>query len=301
MMNNSGTNNAKAAPAMASDLDYSFIRQFVLARTGIQLTEEKRYLIETRLDPVMRRLGLSTLSALAAKLRQGDAILEGAVVDAMTTNETLFFRDKTPFDLFRTVALPKLIEARREVGRIRIWCAACSTGQEPYSLAMILDEMRHELRSIAVEIVATDISEKVLEQARAGVFSQFEVQRGLPIRLLLKHFTQEGLRWRVNPALGRDIRFQPLNLMQPFRSLGRFDVVFCRNVLIYFGEATKRDILARIAAAMAPDGYLLLGGAETALGLSSEFSTHRQERSLYVRSDSPEAHPAGLPRPRLMG
>jgi len=286
---------------MISDHDLASILQFVLARTGIVLTPEKRYLVETRLDPVARQRGLASLGALAAKLRQGDAALESAIIDAMTTNETLFFRDKTPFDLFRNVVLPKLIPARRETGRLRIWCAACSTGQEPYSLAMILDEIRAELRGIEIEIVATDISEKVLAQAREGIFSQFEVQRGLPIRLLLKHFTQEGLRWRINRDLARGIRFRQLNLLQPFRGLGRFDVVFCRNVLIYFGDAAKRDVLARLAEAIAPDGYLMMGGAETVLGLSPALAPHCTERSLYVRAGSPEAHAGGAPRPRLAG
>jgi chemotaxis protein methyltransferase CheR len=285
---------------MTSDLGFATIRQFVLARTGIQLTDEKRYLIETRLDPVLRERGLPSLEALASSLRSGDPALESAVADAMTTNETLFFRDKGPFDITQKLILPKLIEARRRVGLIRIWCAACSTGQEPYSLAMLLDEMRAELRGIAVEIVATDISEKVIEQAKAGVYSQFEVQRGLPIRMLLKHFTQEGTRWRIRPELQRQISFRRLNLLQPFQSLGRFDIVFCRNVLIYFSDETKRDVLSRIATAMAPDGFLLLGGAETALGLTEFFATHRDERAVYVRADSGDARPAGLTRQRLV-
>ncbi len=286
---------------MTSDLDFATIRQFVLSRTGIQLTDEKRYLIETRLDPILRERGLPSLAALATGLRSGDTALENAVSDAMTTNETLFFRDKGPFEITKNLILPKLIAARRRMGQIRIWCAACSTGQEPYSLAMLLDEMRDELRGIAVEIVATDISEKVLEQARAGVYSQFEVQRGLPILMLLKYFKQEGTRWRIKPELQRQISFRHLNLLQPFQSLGRFDIVFCRNVLIYFSDETKRDVLSRIATTMAPDGFLLLGGAETALGLTEFFATHRDERGVYVRADSAEARPAGLTRQRLAG
>ncbi len=287
---------------MTSDVDFATIRQFVLARTGIQLSDEKRYLIETRLDPIVRDRGLPSLSVLASKIRLGgDPALESAVVDAMTTNETLFFRDKGPFDIARSLILPKLIEARRRQGQIRIWCAACSTGQEPYSLAMLLDEMRPSLRGIAVEIVATDISEKVLEQAREGVFSQFEVQRGLPIRLLLQHFTQEGTRWRIKPELKREISFRRLNLLQPFQSLGRFDLVLCRNVLIYFNDTTKRDVLSRIATAMAPDGFLILGGAESALGLAEFFATHRDERGVYVRAESPEARPKGPQRQLLAG
>jgi chemotaxis protein methyltransferase CheR len=282
---------------MISETDLAFVRQFVLERTGIVLSAEKRYLVETRLAPVALKFGIDTLGALAGRLKLGDRALEAAAIDAITTNETLFFRDKLPFDLFRDVVMPRLVAARRAPGPIRIWCAACSSGQEPYSLAMILDEIRPSLRGIGVEIVATDISEKVLAQAREGVYSQFEMQRGLPIRMLLKHFTQEGTRWRINPALSKAVSFRPINLLQPFRSLGRFDIVFCRNVLIYFGETTKRDILNRIAEVLAEDGYLMLGGAESVVGLCNSLAPHRTERSLYVRAESPEAH-AGL-RPRL--
>ena len=286
---------------MTSDLDFATIRQFVLARTGIQLTDDKRYLIETRLDPILRERGLGNLTTLASKLRLGDVSLENAVADAMTTNETLFFRDKGPFDIVQNLVLPRLIEARGRMGRIRIWCAACSTGQEPYSLAMLLDEMRQDLRGIAVEIVATDISDKVLTQAKAGTYSQFEVQRGLPIRMLLKHFTQEGTRWHIKPELKRQISFRPLNLLQPFQSLGRFDLVLCRNVLIYFNDATKQDVLTRIGESMMRDGYLILGGAETALGLTQQFATHRDERGVYVRADSSDARPTHPGRDRLAG
>jgi chemotaxis protein methyltransferase CheR len=280
-----------------SESDLGLIRQFVLARAGIQLSAEKRYLVETRLAPVLRRFEISP-AELARRLGSGDVALETAVVDAIATNETLFFRDKQPFDLFRTAVLPRLVEARRGLGRIRIWCAACSSGQEPYSLAMILDELRPTLGGIAFEILATDISAKILEQAREGVYSQFEVQRGLPIRLLLKHFRQEGMRWRIDKALAREIRFRPFNLLHSFAPLGRFDVIFCRNVLIYFNEPTKRDILGRMAEAMAPDGYLLLGGAESVLGLTNDLAPHRTERGLHVRAASPDALPVSF-RPRI--
>jgi chemotaxis protein methyltransferase CheR len=242
---------------------------------------------------------LPSLTALVAKLRLREPLLETAVINAMTTNETLFFRDKQPFEAIRNVILPRLLEARRNRGRLRVWCAACSSGQEPYSIAMILDEMRLQLGGLSVEIIATDISEKVLEQARAGVFSQFEVQRGLPVRMLLKHFTQEGTKWRINPALGRTISFQSGNLLAPLRHLGTFDLVLCRNVMIYFNEATKRDVLKRLTEVLAPDGYLLLGGAETVLGLSDTLSPHQSERSIYVHRGSPEAYKLGTLRAQL--
>jgi chemotaxis protein methyltransferase CheR len=284
-----------------NDADFTFIQQFLVQRVGIVLSAEKRYLVETRLDPVVRQMQLPSLSALTAKLRLRETFVETAIINAMTTNETLFFRDRQPFDHLKDVILPKLVAARQGAGRIRIWCAACSSGQEPYSIAMLAEEMRPQLRGLKIEILATDISEKVIEQAKAGVYSQFEVQRGLPIRHLLKHFTQDGARWRINAAVAGSITFQTGNLLQPFRQLGTFDVVLCRNVMIYFNEATKRDILRRMSEVVAPDGFLILGGAETVLGLSQDFAPHRSERSLYVRKDSEDAAKPGMSRLRAAG
>jgi chemotaxis protein methyltransferase CheR len=276
-----------------TESDFLFAQQFILEKTGIVISNEKRYLIETRLDPVARQLGLGSLQALIARLRLRDVHAERLSVDALTTNETLFFRDKTPFDALRELILPQLAAARRGSGMIRIWSAACSTGQEAYSIAMMLEEMRPVMGGVRVEIIATDISEKVLEQAKAGLFSQFEVQRGLPVKLLLKHFTQEGARWRIDPALKRDISFRPGNLLQPFGHLGRFDIILCRNVMIYFSEATKRDILKRMAETLAPDGCLLLGGAETVLGLTEALAPHKSNRGVYLHAGSPDAYRIG--------
>jgi chemotaxis protein methyltransferase CheR len=276
-----------------TEADFLFAQQFILQRTGIVISAEKRYLIETRLDPVARQLNLGSLQALIAKLRLREPLAERLSIDALTTNETLFFRDRQPFDMLREHVLPQLAAARRGTGKLRIWSAACSTGQEAYSIAMMLEEMRPRMMGIGVEIVATDISERVLDQARAGVFSQFEVQRGLPIKLLLQHFTQEGTRWRINPAFGRNITFKSGNLLHPFAELGRFDVILCRNVMIYFSEATKRDVLKRLSDALAADGSLLLGGAETVLGLSNALAPHKTNRGVYVHASSPDAHRIG--------
>ncbi|MGL4240552.1 MAG: CheR family methyltransferase [Beijerinckiaceae bacterium] len=284
-----------------NEIDFLYIQSFVLDRTGIVLTPEKRYLAETRLEPVVRQLQLPSLTALVAKLRLREPMIEQLVIDAMTTNETLFFRDKQPFDILREILLPKLAQERRGRGKLRIWCAACSSGQEPYSIAMIVEDIRAQLGGVSLEIVATDISSKVLDQARAGVFSQFEVQRGLPIKQLLKHFTQEGARWKIEPAMGRNITFQKGNLLQPFRHLGTFDLILCRNVMIYFNEATKRDVLKRLSEQLAPDGYLMLGGAETVLGLSEDLAPHQSERSVYVHRASPEAYKTGMTRLRAAG
>jgi chemotaxis protein methyltransferase CheR len=276
-----------------NEQELATIQAFVLRHTGIAMTAEKRYLVESRLDPVMRAMKIASLSELSQRLRAPSRELEGAVIDAMTTNETLFFRDRTPFDQFSNIILPKLIAARRSTGKIRIWCAACSSGQEPYSLSMILDDARHQLGGLQVEILATDISEKILTQAREGVYSQFEVQRGLPIKMLLQHFTQQGLRWKINPKLGERIEFKQINLMNAHPSIARFDVIFCRNVLIYFNEATKRSVFGRLADALAPDGYIVLGGAETVLGVTDKLAPHKDERGLYVHAGSTEAYSAG--------
>ena len=263
--------------------DFEFLRRMLKERSGLVLSADKQYLLESRLLPIARRVGAANLGELAQRLRANGA--EGLVVEvveAMTTNETFFFRDKMPFDHFRETIMPALLEARASQRRIRIWCAATSSGQEPYSLAMILKEMGARLAGWRVEILATDISVEMLEKARAGIYSQFEVQRGLPIQALVKHFAQVGDMWEVAPALRTMIDFRPLNLLHPFRYLGPFDVVFCRNVLIYFDQPTKVDVLSRIARVVQPDGYLLLGAAETVVGLTDEFRPHGEKRGLYT-------------------
>jgi chemotaxis protein methyltransferase CheR len=265
-----------------TELDFEFLRGFLKARSGLSLTPEKRYLVESRLAPVCRRFELEDLSELARGLKGGrDSDLEKAVVEAMTTNETFFFRDKVPFDLFRDVLLPRFQASRSGARRLRIWCAAASTGQEPYSLAMLLSEAAPRLAGWQVEIVATDISTEVLEKARAGLYSQFEVQRGLPIQLLLKYFTQVGDQWQIAPQIRAMVGFRPLNLIKDFGQLGTFDIIYCRNVLIYFDPATKADVLKRLAGNLAPDGALLLGAAETVISLTDALAPDAQHRGLY--------------------
>jgi chemotaxis protein methyltransferase CheR len=267
-----------------TEFEFDFLRVFLKSRSGLSLTPEKRYLVESRLGPVCRRFELESLSELTAGLRGGrDSDLETAVIEAMTTNETFFFRDKVPFDLFREVLLPYYLTARAGTRRLRIWCAAASTGQEPYSLAMILNEAAPRLAGWHVEIVGTDISGDVLERARAGLYSQFEVQRGLPIQLLLRYFTQVGDQWQIAPQIRAMVSFRPLNLVKDFAALGSFDVIFCRNVLIYFDGPTKADVLKRLASALTPDGAVLLGAAETVLGLTGALSPDPDQRGLYVR------------------
>ena len=205
----------------------------------------------------------------------------------MTTNESFFFRDKIPFEHFRATIMPALIEARAREKRIRIWCTAASTGQEPYSLAMALKAMGAALAGFRIEIVATDLSTEVLEKAKTGIYSQFEVQRGLPITQLVKFFAQVGDAWQIAPEIRGMVHFRPLNLLNDFAALGSFDVVFCRNVLIYFDQPTKIDVLDRIARQMPADGFLVLGAAETVIGLTDAFKPATDRRGLYVVNSEP--------------
>ena len=270
--------------------DYDYLRTLVKARSGLTLSADKHYLVESRLLPVARKAGLPTLGELVLRLKGADGdSLTIDVVEAMATNESFFFRDKFPFENFRTFIIPALLEARASQRRIRIWCAAAATGQEPYSLAMILKEMGCLLDGFRVEILATDLSNEVLERAKSGLYSQFEVQRGLPIQLLVKYFTQAGEMWRIAPEIRNMVQFRPINLIRNFSNLGLFDVVFCRNVLIYFDQDTKIAVLERIAGVTACDGYLALGGAETVIGLTDMFSGIPERRGLYARNLTPAA------------
>ncbi len=269
-----------------TESEFEYLRTFLKARSGLALTPEKRYLVESRLGPICRRFEMDSLSELLTDLKNGrDADLERAVIEAMTTNETFFYRDKTPFDLFRDVLLPRYLRNRASTRKLRIWCAAASSGQEPYSLAMILNEAAARLSGWQVEILATDISTEVLDRAKAGLYSQFEVQRGLPIQMLLKHFTQVGDQWQISPQIRSMVDFRPLNLIKDFGLIGSFDIIYCRNVLIYFDGPTKADVLRRLANVLPADGSLLLGAAETVLGLTDALSPDLDNRGLYAKVD----------------
>jgi chemotaxis protein methyltransferase CheR len=253
--------------------DFAFVAAFLKQRSGLIITQDKMYLLETRLAAILRDNNLDSLAALVDVLRQpGAASVKDQVVDAMTTNETSFFRDNHPFDALRKSVIPGLIERRAATRCLRIWSAACSTGQEPYSLAMMLKDSFPILGGWKVEIVATDLSPSVLDRACEGIYSTFEVQRGMPIQMLVRHFDQQEPNWRIKPELRQMVSFRPLNLLEDFSVLGQFDVVLCRNVLIYFDQPTKTRILAAIAKRIAADGVLLLGGAESVFGLSDAFS-----------------------------
>lgn len=267
---------------MLSAADYTFLADFLRRRSGLSISSEKVHLIESRLKPVASRLGLKTPADLVRRLRTGDESLLHAVTEAMTTNETSFFRDKTPFDRFRDVMLPALCAARRDESRLRIWCGAASSGQEPYSLAMII-EAAIQLSEWTVDIVASDISTEMIERAKEGLYSQFEVLRGLPIQMLARHFHLEGGEWRLSSSIRERVQFRVFNLMDSFEPLGRFDVIYCRNVLMYFDQPTKHDVLGRLANALAPDGYLVLGAAETVLGSGKGLHALRNGQGIYAK------------------
>ena len=279
--------------------DYEYLRKLLKERSGLDLSADKQYLIESRLLPLARKAGLSGIPELVQKLQGGSSALITSVVEAMTTNETFFFRDKVPFDHFRDTIMPEILKARASRRSVRIWCAAGSTGQEPYSLAMTLKEMGAALTGWRVEIIATDLSQEVLEKAKAGVYSQFEVQRGLPIQMLMKYFKQTGETWQVNPELRAMIQHRQLNLLQDFSHLGTFDVIFCRNVLIYFDQETKINIFNRLARQIEPDGFLVLGAAETVVGLTDTFRPLADRRGLYKPNDARAAAPVGAGASRM--
>ena len=281
-----------------TDIEFDFLRDYLKRRSGLALGPEKRYLIESRLGPICRRFSLASLGDLVGALKIArDGGIERAVVEAMTTNETFFFRDRGPFDLFRDTLLPQAIAQRAATRRLRIWCAASSTGQEPYSLAMLLAEAAPRLAGWTVDIVGTDLSTEVLEKARLGLYSHFEVQRGLPVQMLVKHFVQTGEQWRISPTIAGMVDFRPLNLLQPFDHLGQFDIVYCRNVLIYFDAPTKTDVLRRIAATLAPGGAVLLGAAETVIGLTDALVPDGKHRGLYRHGRAAATAPAHAAAP----
>jgi chemotaxis protein methyltransferase CheR len=271
--------------------DYEFLSVFLLGTSGLMLGPSKEYLLEARLTPLAQSWGFSGIPELVETLRRGhEPRLATAVTEAMTTNETSFFRDRQPFEELKTVLLPTLIHKRRATRTLRIWSAACSTGQEPYSIAILLADHFPELRHWQVELIGSDVDSAVLARAAEGIYSQFEVQRGLPIQLLLKHFDQlpAAGRWQIKPALRERVTWMRLNLLDGFARIGCPDVVLCRNVMIYFELRARRDVLNRIAQRMAPDGYLFLGTAETVLGLSDAFErVHECRCCVYQRAARP--------------
>jgi chemotaxis protein methyltransferase CheR len=275
--------------------DYEYLRKLLKERSGLDLSADKQYLVESRLVPLARKADLPGIAELVQKMRGGAEALTAEVVEAMTTNETFFFRDKIPFDHLKETILPALAQARAARRSLRFWCAASSTGQEPYSIAMLLKEMP-ALSGWRTEIVATDLSQAVLEKSKAGIFSQFEVQRGLPIQMLVKYFKQNGDLWQLNADIRAMVQHRQLNLLQDFSHLGTFDVIFCRNVLIYFDQETKAAIFERMVRMIEPDGVLALGAAESVVGITDVFKPYPDRRGMYC-ANTARAAPRVAGRP----
>ena len=257
------------APVIDS-ANYRFLQEHVYAETGIVLEHDKHYLFDSRLTPIVRQLGLASINDLCALLlAKGGSDISRQVVEAMTTNETYFFRDPAHYDAIRTILLPRLRQDRKDSKKLRFWSAAASTGQEAYSLAMLL--LQEGFSDWNIQILGTDFSSQALERARSGTFQQIEVNRGLPASLLVKHFRRAGVNWQLTDAVRQMVRFETIDLRRSMRALGPFDLVFCRNVMIYFDAATKRNMLKELHGTLFKSGWLLLGGAETAFGAEEWF------------------------------
>lgn len=272
------------------------VARLVMDLCGILLDESKGYLIESRLAPIAQHHGLSSYTELVHKARFSyDKQLLKQIIDAITTNETLFFRDESPFEALRHKALPELIDAKAKTAfpkRIRIWSAACSTGQEPYSIAMTLNELIPDIHSWDIGIFATDICDSAIDQASKGVYTAFEIERGMKPQYLDRYLARQNGHWKVKDEVRALISFQNLNLMTPFTGLGPFDVVFCRNVAIYFTPEGRRSVFQRVAQTMTLDGYLFVGCAESLADLGPQFTPHYHCRGMFYRPNLP---PLGEP------
>jgi len=251
---------------------FEYVRALVHERSAIALEPTKGYLVESRLAPIAKQRGHRTLSDMVSELRDKPfGELHAQVVEAMTTNETSFFRDAHPFEALKTAVVPELIHKREATKTLNIWSAACSTGQEPYTIAITLRESFPQLANWRIHILATDLSSQVLEKAAAATYSQAEINRGLPAPTLVKYFQKVGLHWQLKPEIRSQVQFQKLNLIEPWPVMAKMDIIFLRNVLIYFTPETKSRILARVRNSLAADGTLFLGGAETTIGIDDSF------------------------------
>ena len=262
--------------------DFSFVTQMVRQRSSIDLQPGKEYLVESRLAPIARSLGEKDVAGLVARLRRGEPGLTDAVVDALTTNETSWFRDSHPFDAFVQHLLPD-VAGTSATKQITVWSAACSSGQEAYSLAMLMLDWLPTRPGYSARIVGTDISATMVERARAGRYSQLEVNRGLRAPYLVKYFDQTGRDWVLRPQVREVCRFERGNLAQPATNVPTCDIVFLRNVLIYFELDTKRTVLSHIRKVLRPGGFLVLGGAESTLNLDDAFQRTELGRAVVFR------------------
>ena len=268
--------------------DFDLYKDLLKEHSGLVLTPDKSYLLDSRLSSIAKKWGYPSLDAMTITLQAvPDKNLVIDVVEAMTSNETSFFRDIRPFNTFKDTILPYLIKNRASKRQLKIWCAGAASGQEPYSLAMLLQENEDKMAGWKIDILATDISNEVLSQARQGVYSQFEVQRGVPIRTLIKHFIQNDEKWEIHENLKKMVRFQHFNLLHNMTSLGRFDVIFCRNVLSDFDDETKSRTLTGMEKQLEKDGVLFLGAKETLPETGQSFKAVADKRGLYAPKDSP--------------
>jgi len=271
-----------------SDASSRILAGLLEARTGQQLTMSRRWRIETALQPLMRERDIPSLDALVAALvARSDERLAEAVVEALLNNETFFFRDRQAFELLLGPALGRLEANRRRERRLSIWCAGCSTGQEAYSIAMHFAEQKARWNGWTISILGTDVARGAIDQARGGVYSQFEVQRGLSVLQMMRWFEElPGAAWRIAPDLRRAVRFEVASLAGPAPAPHRFDIILCRNVLLYFSPAVRRSVFARLAAAAADDAALMLGAGETVIGQTAAFVSDPECRGLYMRASS---------------
>lgn len=272
--------------------DFLYYQKLLIDHSGLSLSQDKIYLLTTRLDPVARSLGYSTLHSFTEVLRKTpDSRLVSLVVQAMATKETSFFRDVLPFTHLRDTILPALIKRNAMTKSIRIWSAACSTGQEPYSIAMVVREFLRDHPGWSVQVMATDMADDALAHAQEGVYSHFDIQRGLTMKVILDHFTMENTKWRVHDGLKQIVRFGKFNLLKPMETMGRFDVIFCRNVLIYFDTPTKKSVLDRLTDRLNPDGYILLGACESSIGLGARLKLSADMPGVLMAAPPPVAAP----------
>ena len=264
--------------------DYKFIRRLLVNETGVQLGDSKQVLVESRLASFIQRNKLGSLRQLMSSLRLNrDIDFQRKVIEAILINETSFFRDAHPFDCLKEKVFPELLEKRKEQKSLSIWSAACSSGQEAYSVAMTLHEYFPEVDNWNLELTASDISLDMLERAQSGTFKQLEVNRGLPARLLVRYFQQQGLRWKIDPLIKKMVQFRRINLIEPWPYIGRQDIILMRNVLIYFDMETRKSVLARVRQHLKPDGYLFLGAAETTLNIDKAYEQVRHGRTICYR------------------
>ena len=272
------------AVGKVTDVQFAHLADLVRRRSGLALPPNKASLVQSKLAPVAARFGFRKLEAMLAELEDEPEELARAVTEAMTTNETSFFRDPSCFDYLRDVILPSLIAARAGTRRLRIWCAAASTGQEPYSLAMLLHDAGLTADGWKIDLFATDLSGEAVARMSEGLYAEYEVQRGLPSGCLPRFFTQEEEQWRIAHHLRRSLRVRRFNLLDSYGWLGQLDLILCRNVFFYFGHEEKIETLVRLERALAPDGWLVIGATEKLAGCGAQFAPVSDNRGIHVKA-----------------